>query len=695
MDHGSATGGEGGEQVDSAGSGSRSSGWRDPFGWIVVATALLVRVLLWLQWTNSPVHGHYVVDHGYYLDWARTIARGEVWAAETFEQAPGYAYLLAGYLATFGERFGLLLAVQQLVGATGCLLLYHGARRIVGRPAALVAGLLTATYGPLAFHELQVMKSFLSPFVTVVCFYALVRFGEKPSWIWLVTAGAAVAAGCLVRESHVLMFGAVLACVWAGPAAVGVPIVQRIRWTAVATTTLVVCLLPTTLRNAAVSGGAFVPVTTGGGEVCYLAHGPYADGYYRPPDFVDPHPLREHEDFRVEAMRRTGRFAMSRVEVSRYWYGEGWKAVVENPRRELWLVGRKLAILGHDFEVDDNANFTATRRLVPVLGWLPSFGLLFGLGLQGLFFPSGGWRRWQVVWLLTAAHVLTVLLTYNFGRFRLGMMPLWCLAAAVGLVVVVTRLRQRRTATAVVLVLVAATASAWSYRSPPGFASKQYVVDDAMFLGQMAIRAGDREEARRRFDEAVRLLAERTDESSQPDGNRVALQSWKAAEALRSAGWLDLAHRYYEEAVRRPNRPENRVYLVRHWLSVILVTERSEEGLPVRSDRLIRALEAWQHLRPDEVEPWALATPIATTAHERRRLALELERTFALAHSGESRAWYWSGRAVLADAAGRADQAADFAAKALRAVAEHPWRPRLERMTRAHGRADRSEAGSR
>lgn len=656
--------------------------WRDPFPWIILAVAVGVRLVLWWQWTASPMHEYYVVDHAYYLDWARRIVAGELVGTEVFEQAPGYAYLLAAGLVVLGDRLELVLAVQMCVGCATAVLLYLSVRRLTDRTTALVAGGLTATYGPLAFHEALVMKTFLVPFLTTACLYCLLRFGEFHRRRWLVVTGAAIAAACLVRENHVLLLVPAWAWLWTGqPNGTATPR-QRVVWTAWLTGTVMICLLPTTIRNWAVSErGAFVPVTAGGGEVLYMGHGPFADGYHRAPDFVDPHPLREHEDFRREASRRAGR-KLTRSESSRYWHAEARRAVRQDSVRELWLVGRKLRILGHDFEVDDSENFTASRRIVPVLAWLPTWGVLFGLGVVGIVFGLNDWRRHQLVWGLLAVHGMTVVLTYNFARFRLGMTPIWCACAAAGATTIFMAFRERRFRTVVVALAMAVLLTAWSFTPPPGHTDFLFPVDDEMFSARMALRAGDLEGAAASFDRALEELADRIDDSEPHANDPVALRAWEIGEMLRRDGELEIAHRFYARAVARPNAPANRAALLQHWLSVLLTAESAADGLPVPSPELNSALEQLQSLEPGRVDYWALATPFAATDADVTHLSQGLETAWASADkdSLDAAVWYWTGKAVLAETREGAASAGDAARRALALLPNHPWRVRLQRI---------------
>ena len=79
---------------------------------------------------------------------------------------------------------------------------------------------------------------------------------------------------------------------------------------------------PVAMRNYVVSGEV-VLITAGGGEVFYIGNNPEADGTYKAPPFLKTlHPFKEHEEFREEAMRLTGR-ELTRKESSDFWFSQG------------------------------------------------------------------------------------------------------------------------------------------------------------------------------------------------------------------------------------------------------------------------------------------------------------------------------------------------------------------------------------
>tara|TARA_R110002095_G_scaffold198989_1_gene178644 strand:- start:1424 stop:3109 length:1686 start_codon:yes stop_codon:yes gene_type:complete len=276
------------------------------------------------------------------------------------------------------------------------------------------------------------MKTFLSPFLTVLVYYACLRYQEQQHATWVFLAGVTIGLAMLVRENHVLLLIPVVLYLWQNSDSQASVRKTRFKSLIAVACGWIVVVLPVAVRNTLVTG-EIIAVTTGGGEVFYMAQGPVANGYYSPPLFIRTHPMFEHEDFRTEARQRTGQTDLSAAECSRYWFWQGVKSIATDPLRALQLTITKFQILLNDYEVPDSAYYQTTREFLKLLAFLPAFGLFSGLGCLGLIVSFKQRRRLLLPIGLLLAHIVSILLIYNFGRFRAGLLPLWLLFAAVGI----------------------------------------------------------------------------------------------------------------------------------------------------------------------------------------------------------------------------------------------------------------------
>ena len=483
--------------------------------YVVIAVAVIIRVLYFTCYLDSPLAGYYRADQQYYRSWAMDIADGDWIGEDGFEQGPLYPYLLAGVYNIFGMHDNVALVLQMTLGVVTCVLVYLCGRQLFDEQTAFIAGVATAMYGPLVFYECMIMKSFLSPLLTMTTLYCALRYVDHFNWAWLIGAGAAIGLVCQIRENHVLLIIPVI--MWVVYHARKSPSDEKEEPTEAAQPSLrltlgvligalVLVMLPATIRNYAVAKEIIV-VTSGGGEVFYLGNGPHATGYFSAPPFVKASPYQEHEDFREEARRQTEQ-DLTRAQSSRYWFRQGMVSALTNPVRTVWLTVVKASILLNDFEVPDSQYYAATRDFLQFLYLLPSFGCIVGLGVFGIAVCWKNFGRYQLPILFVAAHVISVLLFYNFGRFRVGMVPVLILFAVHGCLWIIAAIKnapEYGSGKAVTAALVVVVVTVLAFVRPLNYSLMTYEIDRENLKSRLAMRQQKLALAQRHFTNALSL----------------------------------------------------------------------------------------------------------------------------------------------------------------------------------------------
>ncbi|TWT61513.1 hypothetical protein Pan54_22490 [Rubinisphaera italica] len=516
--------------------------WRTE--WIVILAGLIVRVCYLSMLTRTPLWEYYHADHAFYKVWGLSIAQEQLSQGHLFEQGPLYAYWLGGLYYAVGDSDAMIVSLQMLAGIhLGCVIFWIG-RRLWNEQAAVLAGLLAVTYGPLLYFEGLVMKSWLSPWLTAcVCLLMLKvldetnnnssRYGNWERVFYCSLAGGLTGLLCLVRENHLLMLVPVALTIW-----LGMKPLSRFQRAGLMSIALVTCLcvtLPATLHNTIV-GRQLVWITSGGGEVLFMGWGPEATGYYQNPSFVRPDPFLEHEDFRLEASRRLGK-PVSYAESSSFWSRTAIQDMVTNLPRSLQLLIRKSVILLNDYEIPDSDFYAVAKQIHPLLQYLPTWSWLIGLAVIGLFLGIGNDRRFLIVAGFLLVHVLTILLTYNFSRFRLGMTPFLCLFAAIAIVWILRGSEKgpRIVASfpARLMMLVAAfVISLWTWMPPPDYQQLEFAVMEENFLKRLQ----DRESY---YREAGELTEQRSSQKINADSAYELGIAWmNALQPFRAEKWF-------------------------------------------------------------------------------------------------------------------------------------------------------------
>lgn len=249
---------------------------------VVFTLALVVRVAYNLTLVSNyvPLHdaaqydflGHHLLQWHCYCLYAPGHPNTE--RSPLYPMFLAVVYLVSGYNSLHAR---LALSV---VGSLTCVLTAAIGRDLFGRRAALLAGLIAATYPQLFIWDGFMYSESFAMFLFTACCLVVMRVVRRPvGWSWLL-AGAALGLAALARPNGIYAWIAVV--VWAVVAVRARMMTARSALLGVALFTLgcAALLAPWTIRNIGATGGAFVPFTTNSGAV--LA-GAYNDAAYSSP----------------------------------------------------------------------------------------------------------------------------------------------------------------------------------------------------------------------------------------------------------------------------------------------------------------------------------------------------------------------------------------------------------------------------
>ncbi|MEE9543809.1 MAG: tetratricopeptide repeat protein [Thermodesulfobacteriota bacterium] len=380
--------------------------------------AFIVRLIYIIEFKGTPFADCLTVDSLYYSDWAKRIAAGAILPANAFEMTPLYAYLLGLFYKIISTDLFLVRLFQIIVGSVSTVLVYSVTRDILeNRWWGLGAGFVAAIYGPFIFFDAMVMKPFLAVFFVLLMIVFLLRI-DRPGLRYAFLAAVALALTALVRENIILLIPVIPLWILKRKDITGKA--KKILFFFIG---LIIIIAPVTLLNFSATGD-FVPITSGGGEVFYIGNSEGADGTYKSPPFVRPNPEYEHEDFRRKAEELTGR-KLTRKESSSFWYGQGIKFITSNPTAYMDLSVRKFMLFWNFYEHADNQNYYFHRTHSTLLG-LPvlHFGVIAPFGFLGLCLAIRRFKKFSLLFWILLVYMASVLLVFNFARFRLPAIPI-------------------------------------------------------------------------------------------------------------------------------------------------------------------------------------------------------------------------------------------------------------------------------
>ncbi|NKB70339.1 MAG: tetratricopeptide repeat protein [Candidatus Latescibacteria bacterium] len=398
--------------------------------YLIVGLALLVRLVYLLQIDASPLFAFPVVDARTYTEQAQRLAAGQ-WLGRgegPFWQPPLYPYLLGLVKVLAPESFFYAARLLQMIlGTATCLLTYRLGSHLFSPTIGLAAGLAGALYGPLLFFDGELLPATLGTFLILAGLNLLWRALQGNAPGRFLSAGLVLGLAALALPTVLPFAGAaVLYIAWtqhqrssAWPAA--------LKSAAAFLLGLTLAIAPVTWRNGAIGGDAAL-ISTNAGVNFYLGNNPHY------PQTLAVRPGWEWDEI-VHMPDRAGLTQASLK--SRYFFALSWDYITTQPLHYLGLLARKTWELGHGQESGRNQAIYYWRNYSSVLagtlwkwGLAFPFGLVAPLALLGLLLQVRR-RGPGLPILFVLCYSLTLIAFFPTARYRLPLLPLLLLLAAV------------------------------------------------------------------------------------------------------------------------------------------------------------------------------------------------------------------------------------------------------------------------
>lgn len=400
--------------------------------WLAVlfAAAFILKLIYVIQSAGALVVTVPIMDSEYYYRMAEDILGGHFVRADAFFMGPLYPYYLAIVFGVFGKSIMIARVIQVLGGSLTVLLTYLVGKTVFRPSVALLGAVMLACYGTTTFYEGQLLMMWLGTLLNMTMLWVLYRTQDKPGVKKFVVVGVLLGLSALAR-ANILVF-LVVVLLW-------VLVVAREprRWLAAAVLvgTVVVTVLPATIHNY-LAARDFVPITSNGGVNFYVGNSEGATGIFYPPKGIN---LVTDDAVEKYVERLLGK-EVSASELSRYWYGEAFRFIRENPGQEFLLLLRKVALYFNGYEVPQIESYEMAKERFPALRLLfVNFWLLISLALMGMLYSAREWRKHFFLYGYFFAYSLSIILFFVTARYRVQIAPVACLFAAYALVSVLPR----------------------------------------------------------------------------------------------------------------------------------------------------------------------------------------------------------------------------------------------------------------
>jgi tetratricopeptide (TPR) repeat protein len=464
---------------------------------LVLALAILVRIIYLYQYHASPVWEQLTVDNWYHHHWAQSLASGNILGDTTYFRAPLYVYCLGLLYAIFGDSFWVGRLFGLVIGMASIGITYVLARRFIGARWAAVAAALQAFLPIVIYFESELLLDPLFMLMLQVAVWrALVWLDSRRDRDLLLT-GLAFGLAAVCRPTALAPAFVVL--LWALGA-------KRLNgsWLSRAgifSAGVLLCIAPIFVRNLVVAGDP-VLIASQDGINLYIGNNTQADGL----SAVLPEPLGHNWQIKQIthiAEKKTGR-RLKPGEVSAYWRARALDWIRSHPGESAALWGKKLVYQFGNREISNNRSLQTHFSSFGLLSKNPlSFGVLFPLAILG---AVAAWRRHagvRLIVFIVAVHVIAAAFFFFSSRFRLPVMPFFCLLAAGGLAWMWQQ-RSRHFMKLVVAVIVLVGLGWLSFRPPIAYPDA-WSVQSLVSRGLMHFTKGEMPAALASFRQAAEI----------------------------------------------------------------------------------------------------------------------------------------------------------------------------------------------
>jgi len=423
---------------------------------LVLALALLVRILYLSCYYSIPDWDQLTVDNYYHHHWGQSIAGGNIFGDTTYFRAPFYVYCLALLYALLGTSLWVGRVFGLIVGLGSVAVTYLMGKRMFNAKIGLTAALLQSLYPVMIYFEGELLLDPLFTLLLQLAIYRLMTWFENKTTSQALVTGLLLGLASITRPTALVFIPLIVlllavslknASAWAKHSIVFILAVSLV-------------MAPIFVRNLVVAGDP-VPIASQGGINLYIGNNSNADGV----SAVLPEPLGHNwrlKEITYLAEQEVGK-RLKPGKVSSFWTNKAFHWMRNNPGEFINLYLKKLYRSFSDREISNNRDLGSFFNEVPILKYNPlSFGLLFTLTIVGIMAGLGRHSHVRLLFLIVLVYVLAASLFFFNSRFRLPLLPYYFLLSTFGLFSLIDQLRSKWRSS-VPLLLGAGCAALFSY----------------------------------------------------------------------------------------------------------------------------------------------------------------------------------------------------------------------------------------
>ena len=408
--------------------------------WLLIALCIIVRVVYWLQVSDEAWFLAPGTDPEFYSNWAEAILAGHASDYIPFPRAPLYSYLIAGIMWIFGSGWLWIRLLNLTFDVITMLLIYRFGMLTGDRRLSSIAAILFALSGAAVYFSGETLMTSLAVSLTMTFLLSLVLAWRENKLKYWILSGLLLGLAALLRPNMLLIapFSALMIGVHSRRSkSTSRVLIKRVLPHLAA---VVIILAPVTIVNLRASG-EFVPISLQGGVNFFIGNARGVTGWSSTlPGFGA---AWEDSDAAQLAEDNSGRF-LTPPQVSSQFWRMGWHEIKAAPFEWITLLVKKSLLLTNIREIGNNRPLTLAREgsLLIKLLFLISVGTLFPFALVGI---RRYWKRIEFKGMLIFSLIISgsLLLFFVNSRYRMPLLPIVSLFAAVGIISLWDRLRGR------------------------------------------------------------------------------------------------------------------------------------------------------------------------------------------------------------------------------------------------------------
>jgi tetratricopeptide (TPR) repeat protein len=466
------------------------------------ALAFGLRLALVITTLDFPFFQSPIMDMLYHDDWARRIAGGNLWGSEVFFRAPLYPYFLGLLYAISDGSITFARVVQAVIGGVNAVVCFFvGLELFRSRRIAFVGAALSATIWTAVYFDIELLLVVLEVFFDLLAVFFLLKARDGALRNFAL-AGLSIGLSAITRP-NILAFALFvwLIYIFARPR-----LDKRKLITGLATFYVIVIavIIPVTVRNYVV-GNDLVLISSQGGVNLYIGNNPKADGTSAIVPGTRPDWWGGYYDAIYIAETSEGR-KLKPSEINNFYIKKTMSFFKNHPWDAAKLSLEKLHIFTIGLEIGNNFDNNFLKSRLYVLKYNPvSLYVILPFTFLAAVVLIRKFRDYSTAYVFMIVYSATVILFFVNDKFRMPVVPFFCLFAAAGFFWLWDKFRSREWKPFAIAIPALIALFIYCAVPPKIYSRDMYFIQAGNTIGWLYLTQGRYEEAEKEILTALEI----------------------------------------------------------------------------------------------------------------------------------------------------------------------------------------------